>query len=317
MTAKNKETQEAKLSKLVIYRDDDPNPLVPVIDGIAPTIVDLHIPPFNPKDFKKLVRLPEPRRTAKWIQMAFTDDDNYLVDPECLWRVYRATFEPLMREDLEQRSFSHKPLVVSVKFWLILMRAIHGVRPWNTRELTLDVTGKNAIGFQGKVVVRGVRARNQALTFPSTNRESQLHQLRFYKSNDMISKPQSLFAQKLAQDPLFMEPATKSVEPLGSCEGSESIGFPGVNTLKRTDGCARVGTLWACPEEAFEAARKHEFGDANENEGEQKDEEAEQKPRMTSITRLFEDMTLVSARIKDKADGGKAPNILDKGKGKA
>lgn len=297
MKPKIRNPPASKLEDLVIYRDDHHNPLIPVVKGIAPTTVDLHIPPLNPRDLEKLLRLSEPRRTNKWIQMVFTDDDAYLVDPEILWRAYRAAFEPLMRRDLDKTDASHQQLVVSAKFCLILMRAIHGVTSWGGGTLGMKIKGaatSGGGGLQGKIVVRGVRARTQALTFPSTNRESQMRQLEFYRKNNEIAEPQSLFAQKLAQDPLFMQPKAKGGKPLGHCEGSEAIGFPGVSTVKRPCAHARMDELWGVSEQIFEGAREREFGDAIRSEREYKEKKEAEARKVDGVTRLFESMNLSS-----------------------
>ncbi|KAM0720594.1 hypothetical protein Q7P37_004730 [Cladosporium fusiforme] len=320
MNAKGKKLQEAKLKELVIYRDNEPKPFVPVTDGITPSIIDLHIPPLSPKDMKKLLRLPEPRRTTKWIQMAFTHDDAHLVDPEVLWRAYKAMFEPLMRKTRKGQDTSPQPLVVNMRFWMILMRAIHGVRPWQKSvQLVLDSSDTkvdaNAPIFDGKFVVRGVRARTQALTFPSTNRENQLRQLQFYRSNNQISEPKSLFAQNLAQDPLFMNPTTRTAtnKPLGFCEGRENIGFPGVGTVARADNSARPDALWKLSNHGeFDEIQSSERRDLEQHERELKADEL----AMDKLSTLLESMSLVSASQLEETDADGVDDDDDKGKSK-
>lgn len=250
------------MKTLTIYRDEDPKFFIPSREGFTPEVVDLEMPAFDPRDVKKLLRLPEPKRIAKWLRMGFVACDEHLSSPSVFWKEYKAIFEPLLREhsgiagesQQEQRSTNdsqapastYEPLASSHKFFLTLLRAIHGVRLYGSRDDNL-----------GQVVVRGIRARTVVLTFPSTNRNRNLRQLQWYKKQIEVSMPKSLFAQKLAADPLFMTATKKSRKEHSDGEKTESAGFPSVS-IRRRDKV--LDAVCCAPEHLFKGLELSECG---------------------------------------------------------
>lgn len=293
---------------------------MPERDGIVPKIVDLELPRIDPGDVAKLLRLPEPRRTAMWIKMSFVACNDHLVDLHVLWEAYKDFFGPFLGldpncemavaeerrmgedrggqyeaermeqhspvkqveeaeqggqqqreendaseetgdqhagqdvpppppptppppppEPMPQRSVSR--LLQSFPFYKVFTSRVHGMSAYSTNGVD-----NNA---DWRMVFRGVRARHVALTFPSTNRERGLRQLRKYKKHNAIIEPANMsrFSQLLARDPLFILPKEQKspmyqrmVADHGQYggiidydgKGAEDPAFPGLS-LKRRD----------------------------------------------------------------------------------
>jgi hypothetical protein len=241
-------SQQAKTHKmLTLYRDDTPGAYIPEVSGALPTIVDLKLPVIYRRDLKKLMRFPEPRRTATWIRMSFVADDNYIASSGVLYKAYFEALTPLKNE-LDRKTPLTTPttlLLSPSEFSATLEKKIEGYEPysWN---------GKSDAGQ--RYITRGVRARAEALTSPSTNRKRDLRQLQYYKKKGDLVYPEgdpnkrSTFSKALAHDPLFMLPretqsplVNRMIANSARYDGmlhyddkeTEDPGFPGVSIEKK------------------------------------------------------------------------------------
>jgi hypothetical protein len=220
-------SQQAKTHKmLTLYRDDTPGAYIPEVSGAVPTIVDLKLPVIYRRDLKLLMRFPEPRRTATWIRMSFVADDNYIASSGVLYKAYFEALTPLKNE-LDRKTPLTTPTTLLLSpsdFSATLEKQIEGYEPysWN---------GKSDAGQ--RYITRGVRARAEALTFPSTNRKRDLRQLEYYKKKGDLVYPEgdpnkrSTFSKLLAHDPLFMLPR-ETQSPLVDRMIADSARYDGV-----------------------------------------------------------------------------------------
>jgi hypothetical protein len=242
-------SQQAKTHKmLTLYRDDTPGAYIPEVSGAVPTIVDLKLPVIYRRDLKLLMRFPEPRRTATWIRMSFVADDNYIASSGVLYKAYFEALTPLKNE-LDRKTPLTTPTTLLLSpsdFSATLEKQIEGYEPysWN---------GKSDAGQ--RYITRGVRARAEALTFPSTNRKRDLRQLEYYKKKGDLVYPEgdpnkrSTFSKLLAHDPLFMLPretqsplVDRMIADSARYDGvlyydgkeTEDAGFPGVSIEKKS-----------------------------------------------------------------------------------
>lgn len=260
---------------LTLYRDDAPGAYIPEINGTVPSIVDLEPPVLDRRDMKLLLRYPEPRRTATWIRMSFVACDDYIASSGVLYRAYLFTLAPLV-EEIEQKPHPSlmAPLLCPGKFSAILEKQIKGYEPYS-------VNGKT--GRECRVITRGVRARTEALTFPSTNRKRNLRQLQYYQKKGDLIYPEnnpdrrSTFSKWLAHDPLFMLPretqsplsirtiadsAKSSSEVYYDGKGTEEAGFPGVS-IKEKGASTKRAQAWepkTAPGEATLVAQTQTHG---------------------------------------------------------
>jgi hypothetical protein len=194
------------------------------------------------------MRFPEPRRTATWIRMSFVADDNYIASSGVLYKAYFEALTPLKNE-LDRKTPLTTPttlLLFPSDFSATLEKQIEGYEPysWN---------GKSDAGQ--RYITRGVRARAEALTFPSTNRKRDLRQLEYYKKKGDLVYPEgdpnkrSTFSKLLAHDPLFMLPretqsplVDRMIADSARYNGvlyydgkeTEDPGFPGVSIEKKS-----------------------------------------------------------------------------------
>jgi hypothetical protein len=319
--------QQAEAHKmLTIYRDDTPGAC---IAGVSGAIVDLKLPVLYRRDLKLLMRYPEPRRTATWIQMSFVADDNYMASSGVLYKAYFDALTPL-KNDLDRRTPPTTPTTLLLspnEFFATLGKQIEGCEPYLW-------TGKDGTEERS---TRGVRARKEALTFPSTNRKRNRRQLQYYKKKgDLVypegdPKKRSTFAKWLAHDPLFMLPS-ETQSPLvdrmraGSArsEGgtyydgkeTEDAGFPGISIEKKSlkskatsllqdgkstsipGGAAAVGVGQTDAE--FEASLRAEFMAAvQEQSNKLKNKTTREDPSSTSWTK---ESKLLPARTSDQTD---------------
>jgi hypothetical protein len=234
------------LKMLTLYRDDAPGAYILEISGTLASIVDLKLPVIHRRDMKLLMRYPELRRTATWIQMSFVACDDYIHSSGVLYRAYLGALQPLA-DKLDQKTpqpTPSTPLLTPDEFSATLDKQIEGYEPYAANDKT---------GIDGRVITRGVRARTEALTFPSTNRKRNLRQLKYYKKKGDLVYPESdpdkrsTFSKWLARDPLFMLPSetqsplfTRMVADSAKSEGgtyydgkgTEDAGFPGVSIEK-------------------------------------------------------------------------------------
>jgi hypothetical protein len=234
--------QEREHKMLILYRDDTPGAYIPCESGAIPRIVDLELPAIHRRDMKLLMRYPEPRRTATWIRMSFVADDDYIASSGVLCMAYADALQPWVNKlDRKALKTTFKkpttPLLCPDGFAMILEKQIEGCGEfsWNGKE-----------GMESRTITRGVRARTEALTFPSTNRKRDLRQLKYYKKKGDLIYPEgdpdkrSVFAKWMAHNPLFMLPsetrsplsARRVTNSAESGAGTEDSGFPGVSIGK-------------------------------------------------------------------------------------
>lgn len=115
--------------------------------------------------------------------------------------------------DSKRQSASQPPatLVTRLEVLRILSSAIHGILIFSPDGRVRSWSAKD-VARGSKLMVMGVCTRTTALTFPSTNRERNLRQLRYYKDKGDIVYPEgdpaktSTFLKWLAHDPLFILP---------------------------------------------------------------------------------------------------------------
>ncbi|KAM0694619.1 hypothetical protein Q7P36_004975 [Cladosporium allicinum] len=227
-----------------VYRDDTPGAYTAAASG---AVVDLKLPVLYRRDLKLLMRYPEPRRTATWIRMSFVADDSYMASSHVLYKAYFEALTPL-KNKLDRKTPLTIPtslLLSPDEFVATLEKQIEGCEPymWTGKDGTEERT------------TRGVRARAEALTFPSTNRKRDLRQLQYYKKKGDLVYPEgdpnkrSTFSKWLARDPLFMLPSeTQSpfvdrlIVDSAKYDGvvyydgkeTEDPGFPGVGIEKKS-----------------------------------------------------------------------------------
>lgn len=238
--------QAQEFRMLHLYRDDAPGAYIPCENGVVPTLVELELPRLCRRDLKLLMRYPEPRRTALWIRMSFVADADYIAGSGVLCKAYADALQPLV-DKLDRgvaRTTPATPLLSPDDFAALLEKEIAGCEEisWNRKQ-----------GRESRTITRGVRARAEALTFPSTNRKHDLRRLKCYKKKGDLIFPEgdpdkrSTFAKWLAQDPLFMLPSdtqsplvTRMIANSARSEGgtdydgkgTEDAGFPGVSIEK-------------------------------------------------------------------------------------
>ena len=229
---------------ITVYRDDKPGAYTAAASG---AVVDLKLPVLYRRDLKLLMRYPEPRRTATWIRMSFVADDSYMASSHVLYKAYFEALTPL-KNRLDRKTPLTTPtslLLSPDEFVATLEKQIEGCEPymWTGKDGTEERT------------TRGVRARAEALTFPSTNRKRDLRQLQYYKKKGDLVYPEgdpnkrSTFSKWLARDPLFMLPSeTQSpfvdrlIADSAKYDGvvyydgkeTEDPGFPGVGIEKKS-----------------------------------------------------------------------------------
>jgi len=231
---------------LYLYRDDAPGAYIPCENGVVPTLVELELPRLYRRDLKLLMRHPEPLRTALWIGIVFVADDDYIASSGVLCKAYADALQDLVnkRDRKQSRTTPTPPLLGPDDFAALLEHKIAGCRSFSRN-------GKQ--GRESRTITRGVRAREKALTFPSTNRKSDQRLLRYYKKKGDLVYPEgdpdkrSTFAKYLAEDPLFMLPSgtqsplvTRLIASSARSEGgtyydgeeTEDPGFPGVSIGK-------------------------------------------------------------------------------------